>query len=470
MIFVIAILLFLLAVCSVVEVSFSSLNIIRIKKLKDNGNKRAKVVYDLYQKYSEVVTIILVINCIISVSVSSLTTLYFSNLIGDKYIWIVTLILTLFILIFTEIIPKILAREYSEDFAMEYCYILKYLFVIFIPLNKIISKFENKVKNDHKVTATKDELVEIVKTIEGEGVVDEKDSVLIQKAALLKKLKVSNVMDDKNDESYFYDTDSSYKVKKCIFRDNHDRIPIINKDGKAVGILYEVDLLDEILDNGTISIKRSMMEPICISKSTNLASCLELLNNARAHMALVTDRSNNFLGIVTVEDIISELMKSQTSFLFFDIIFMCWVMIVIVDLFTLYFSGFTKINNKITFVSDVLPNEIVDVKIINEKKNFNEAKVISYIEKSSDRIENKCPYSDKCGGCDFGYLNYKTSLMYKKNMVVDVMKRYAGLDINPSIISSDNIFGYRNKISLRINDGKLSLIEKNSNDYNYISR
>ena len=303
MIFVIAILLFLLAVCSVVEVSFSSLNIIRIKKLKDNGNKRAKVVYDLYQKYSEVVTVILVINCIISVSVSSLTTLYFSNLIGDKYIWI-------FILIFTEIIPKILAREYSEDFAMEYCYILKYLFVIFIPLNKIISKFENKVKNDHKVTATKDELVEIVKTIEGEGVVDEKESVFIQKAVLLKKLKVSNVMVDKNDVSYLYDTDSSYKVKKCIFRDNHDRIPIINKEGKAVGILYEVDLLDEILDNGTISIKRSMMEPICISKSTNLASCLELLNNARAHMALVTDRSNNFLGIVTVEDIISELMKS----------------------------------------------------------------------------------------------------------------------------------------------------------------
>ena len=106
-------------------------------------------------------------------------------------------------------------------------------------------------------------------------------------------------------------------------------------------------------------------------------------------------------------------------------------MIVKVDKLSHDLRGITKINNKITFVSDVLPNEIVDVKIINEKKNFNEAKVISYIEKSSDRIENKCPYSDKCGGCDFGYLNYKTSLMYKKNMVVDVMKRYAGLDINP---------------------------------------
>ena len=85
-------------------------------------------------------------------------------------------------------------------------------------------------------------------------------------------------------------------------------------------------------------------------------------------------------------------------------------MIVKVDKLSHDLRGITKINNKITFVSNVLPNEIVDVKIINEKKNFNEAKVISYIEKSSDRIENKCPYSDKCGGCDFGYLNYKTEL------------------------------------------------------------
>ena len=64
-------------------------------------------------------------------------------------------------------------------------------------------------------------------------------------------------------------------------------------------------------------------------------------------------------------------------------------MIVKVDKLSHDLRGITKINNKITFVSDVLPNEIVDVKIINEKKNFNEAKVISYIEKSSDRIENK---------------------------------------------------------------------------------
>ena len=307
---VIICLLVVLTLCSIFESSFSSLNIIRIKKMMESKDNDAKIVYNLYQNYSEVITTILVINCIAGVLTSSIAVYYFSNLYGDECVGIVTIILTVIILIFTEIIPKILGREYSENFALKLAFILSFLVKLFTPINKIIGKFEKKVKNDHKVTATTDELVEIVKTIKEEGVIEEKESAFIQKAVLLKKLKVQNVMVNKESVSYLYDTDSSLKVKKCIFRDNHDRIPIITKDNKVVGILYEVDLLDEILDNGTISIKKSMKEPICISKSTNLASCLELLHSARAHMALVTDRYNNFLGIVTVEDIINELMKS----------------------------------------------------------------------------------------------------------------------------------------------------------------
>lgn len=310
MIIIIIFLLVVLALCSFLEVSFSGLNIIRIKKMADNKNKKAKLVYKLYGKYSETVTTILVINCISNVFVSSLTTYYFSNLIGDKYVGLVTIILTLIILIFTEIIPKIIGREYSEYFALKFSGLLKYLVIVFTPVSKIINKFESKIKNEHNVTATKEELVEIVKTIKDEGVIEEKESIFIQKAVILKKLKVQNVMIDKDNVSYLYDTANSNKVKNCVFRDNHPRIPVINKDNKVVGILYEVDLLDELINNGTISIKRAMMEPICVSRNTNLASCLELLSNARVHMALVTDKDNNFLGIITMEDIITELMKS----------------------------------------------------------------------------------------------------------------------------------------------------------------
>lgn len=296
--------------CSFLEVSFSGLNFIRIKKLADNKNIKAKIVCELYGKYSETITTILVINCISSVVVSSITTHYFSNLLGDKYVFLVTIILTIVILVFTEIVPKIIGREYSEYFALKFCNLLKYMVMVFTPVSRIINVFEKRVKNNHKVTATKDELVEIVKTIKDEGVIEEKESIFIQKAVILKKLKVQNVMIDKENVSYLYDTANSSKVKNCVFRDNHARIPVINKEGKAVGILYEVDLLDELLNNGTISIKKAMMEPICVSRNTNLASCLEVLSTARVHMAIVTDRENNFLGIITMEDIISELMKS----------------------------------------------------------------------------------------------------------------------------------------------------------------
>lgn len=296
-------------VCSLIEVSFSSLNIIRIKKMI-TSSKRAKVVYDLYNRYSEAITSILVINCVSGVFASSITACYFTNLLGGKYVGLVSLILTLIILIFTEIIPKIYAREYSEKCALTFSYVFKYWFILLSPIAKLICLFENKLKNNNKVTATKDELVEIVKTIEDEGVIEEKESTFIQTAVTLKKVKVQNIMINKEDVTYLYDTDSSYKVKQCIFKDKHDRIPIITKDNKVAGILYEVDLLDEILDNGKISIKGSMKEAIYVSRNTNLSSCLEILNKARAHMAIVSDRDNNFLGIVTMEDIINEFMKS----------------------------------------------------------------------------------------------------------------------------------------------------------------
>lgn len=310
MIVLIIFLLVILTLCSVLEVSFSGLNIIRIKRMAEAKNERAITVYSLSQKYSETVTTILVINCVSSVLVSSLTAYYFSNLYGDKYIALVTIILTMIILIFTEIIPKIIGREYSEYFALKLSNILKVLVFLFAPINRCIGLFEKKIKNNHKVTATKEDLVEIVKTIRDEGVIESKESAFIQKAVMIKKLKVLNVMVTKDNVSYLYDTDSSLKVKECIFRDNHDRIPIIDKENKVKGILYEVDLLDEILDNGTISIKKSMKDPICVSRNTPLDACLELLHDARAHMAIVIDRENNFLGIVTIEDVINELMKA----------------------------------------------------------------------------------------------------------------------------------------------------------------
>lgn len=145
-------------------------------------------------------------------------------------------------------------------------------------------------------------------------------------------------------------------------------------------------------------------------------------------------------------------------------------MIVKIDKLSHDFRGICRIDDKVTFVSNVLPNEVVDIRIINSKRSINEAKVISYIEESNDRIKPICPYSDICGGCDISYIKHDKSLEYKKDIVKDIMKRYADIEVNPEIISDNNIYSYRNKISLKVNNKKLALVKEGTNELVNISK
>ena len=145
-------------------------------------------------------------------------------------------------------------------------------------------------------------------------------------------------------------------------------------------------------------------------------------------------------------------------------------MIVKIDGLSHDLKGIARVNGKVTFIDNALPNEVVDIRVFEEKKNFNRGKVISYIEKNKDRIINKCPYFDMCGGCSFGFVNYEKAVCYKKDIFIDIFKRYANMDINPSVMYSDKIYEYRNKISMKVNSGKLSLVEEDSNNLIDIDR
>lgn len=138
-------------------------------------------------------------------------------------------------------------------------------------------------------------------------------------------------------------------------------------------------------------------------------------------------------------------------------------MIIKIDKMSHDLRGIGKVGNKICFVYNCLPGEVASIGISSSKKNFDIGNVKSYIEKSSDRIISSCPYSDKCGGCDFDFVKYDKSLVYKKNMVIDIMKRYANICIDPSINGCEYVYGYRNKISLLVVDGKIGLRRKGSN-------
>lgn len=127
--------------------------------------------------------------------------------------------------------------------------------------------------------------------------------------------------------------------------------------------------------------------------------------------------------------------------------------------------GIARLDNKIVFIKDALPGEIVDIKIIKKKKSYIEASVNKYIKMSKLRIKNKCPYYNDCGGCNLSQLDYENQLKFKKDKIKNILDKYLdkSMKIN-EIVKSDNEFNYRNKITFHIKNKKLGFYHDSTND------
>ncbi len=115
--------------------------------------------------------------------------------------------------------------------------------------------------------------------------------------------------------------------------------------------------------------------------------------------------------------------------------------------------GICYINNKITFVPNALPEELVKVKITKESKKFNEGKVVEYLSKSSKRVPSLCPYFEMCGGCELLNLSYKDTISFKKEKLENILSKYANIKTNIEVIESIPNH-YRNKITLKVENNK----------------
>ena len=311
-IFILIILIGISALCSMTETALSSVSIIRIKAKAKKGDKKSIKVYRLVKKYSETVTTILIFNNIVNILSTSLATYIFSKSLGSSGVAYATIIMTIVILMFGEITPKIFGKNNALDIMYKVTPIFTVLVNIMFPITKLVQKFENKFnKNEKKITATEDELLEIVQTIEYEGVLNQGESELIQNAVSFDDKRVSSVMLKKEDVIFLYDDASEQTIRDVISSQKYSRIPVICRNtNKVIGIVHEGDLIDDILNNKKISIQSLIKDVIYITPGRKLSYALDKIQKSRMHMAIVVDNSedHNFLGIVTLEDIIEELV------------------------------------------------------------------------------------------------------------------------------------------------------------------
>ncbi len=125
--------------------------------------------------------------------------------------------------------------------------------------------------------------------------------------------------------------------------------------------------------------------------------------------------------------------------------------------------GICFVGDKITFVPFSVPGDILEIEIVNSKKNYNEGKILNIISLSKDRVQSPCPYFGVCGGCTYQMLSYDRSILEKQNNVINYFKKNNIL-IQPNLVENDNPYGYRNKITLKIVNKKIGYFKNNSHD------
>lgn len=297
---------------SATETAFTSLNKIRIKNLANDGNKKAKEVHDLSEKYDTLLSTILVGNNIVNIAVSAIATVLFLEVNPVYGATIATAVVTVIVLVFGEISPKSLAKEHPETFAMFSAPFLKLLMWILAPINWLFSCWKKLLAKLFHTAETKpiteDELLTIVEEAETEGGIDEEQSELIQNAIEFNELEAWDVLTPRVDVKAI-EIDETQENIEALFRETgFSRLPVYEDDLDSIlGVLNQKDFHNYI--KGTDTPVSEYVKPVIfVAGSMKIAQLLKKLQTVKTHIAIIVDEYGGTSGLVTMEDIIEELV------------------------------------------------------------------------------------------------------------------------------------------------------------------
>lgn len=311
---VIAMLVLLSAFFSATETAFSFVNKIRIQHSVDNGNKKAKNALYVIENFDNALTTILICNNIVNLSCSSIATVLCLNLFGDMGSAIATGATTLLVLTFGEVIPKCLAKEHCDAFSLKTAGILRVLMFILKPFVFVFLKLKSlalKIAGGSEDTpsVTENELKYIVESIEEEGVLEESESEMVRSALDFDEKTAEEILTPRVDVTFININDSQDKIKDIIIENRYSRIPVYEETvDHIVGILHTRDYLESLADGKAPDLRDIMQTPYFVFRTQQLSKILNAFKRTKIHLAIVTDEYGGTLGIVTMEDLLEEIV------------------------------------------------------------------------------------------------------------------------------------------------------------------
>ena len=289
--------------------------------------KNARTALNVARHFDDSLSAILIGNNLVNIAASSLASVLLILVIGsDSYTWISTIVLTVLVIIFGETIPKIYCKKNATAVAMRFAKPVSVLIFIFRPviwiivgLVKLLTLGIRKEKEDTEESV--EELQSIIETAEDEGIIDEDDSTLMQAAIDFADISASEVMTARVDVHAIDIDDSWTEIRKAIEESPYSRIPVYQDSiDNIIGILHlntVLKALTDCEDNALfesdpkacpIDLRALLMPPCFVYKTMKLPQVLNVLKNAKQHLAVVTDEYSGTLGIISMEDVLEQIV------------------------------------------------------------------------------------------------------------------------------------------------------------------
>ena len=312
---VIVVLVLLSGFFSGTETAYSCANKIKLKSMVMLGKKNAKAVYKFADEgYDKLVTTILIGNNIVNLTASALGTILFATLLNDASYsaTVSTAVLTVVVLLFGEITPKYLASVYPEKCCFLFYPLMQLFYWVLLPLGKIFDFYKAgiakifKLKKDE--TVTDEELLSLVDEAEESGTLKEDESELVRSALEFDDLKVEDILVPRVDLYAFEESSTMDEVREVFEKTGYSSLPVYKDTiDNVIGLIHERDFFSGYL-KGEKEISHLVQDIVFTSEYTRISTLLKLLQKRKVHMAAVSDEYGGLVGIVTLEDILEELV------------------------------------------------------------------------------------------------------------------------------------------------------------------
>ena len=313
-----AVLLFLCgsAFFSAAEMALSSANRMRLENAAEEGDKRAKTACTILDKFQDTLSAILIGNNLCNIGSDSLATLLTVELVGEKFTPVSTLLMVLIVITFCESAPKIVAKKNANRLTLALAGFLHFLTVILKPIIWLVVtlidlltapfKGEKHTTDDEEAAA---ELQSIIETVEDEGVIDEDRSEMLRSALDFSEIPVMDVMTARVDVVALDIDDSFEELMEQLSDSTMSRLPVYEGSiDNVVGILYLNHFFKALLETEQPDLRSLLLKPCYFYKTVKLPEALSSFRKAQQHMAIVTDEYGGTLGIVTLEDVMEQIV------------------------------------------------------------------------------------------------------------------------------------------------------------------